>query len=299
LLGRAALGLPEPDEPEENGLVMYEAGDTTITREHAVATRIARVERTRHLRQGVMVRVFVCIALLAVPLWAGDLERARQLYARLEYEAAWQALGAEGSQDPQALLLGGQIAYQRGQYKDAVARLEQAAQVAPDRADIFLWLGRSLGQRAKAWTLSPFDYAKRCREALERAVALDPTHVDALHDLASYYLKAPPSLGGDAGKAERLAVQIAALDAAKGEYLQASMAEARQEFSRAEEHLRRAVALAPESPKVVFALAELYIQRQHHLQEARALLQRYLQMPLTPEDPPRREAERLLVRAGG
>jgi tetratricopeptide (TPR) repeat protein len=246
-----------------------------------------------------MGRVFVLIAILAVPLGAGDLERARQLYERMEYEAAWQALGTAGSQDPQVLLLGGQIAYQRGQYKEAVDRLEKAAQVAPDRAEIFLWLGRSLGQRAKTWSLRSVADATRCREALERAVALDANNVDALHDLASYYLKAPPSLGGDTGKAEQLAAQIAALDAARGEYIRARMAEERQEFSRAEAHLRRAVELAPESPKVLFALAELYIQRQRNLQEARALLHRYLQMRLTPEDPPRREAELLLGRAGG
>jgi tetratricopeptide (TPR) repeat protein len=246
-----------------------------------------------------MLRGFVVLALFAVPLWAGDLEQARRLYARLEYDAAWRALGTAGSQDPRVLLLGGQIAYQRGQYQEAVDRLEQAAQLAPDNADIFLWLGRSLGQRAKTLSLRPFAYARRCREALERSVALDATRVDALYDLASYYLKAPSFLGGDAGKAEQLAAQIAALDAATGEYIQARMAAERQEFSRAEAHLRRAVSLAPESPKVLFALAELYIQRQHNLQEARALLHRYLQMPLTPEDPPRRDAEQLLVSAGG
>jgi tetratricopeptide (TPR) repeat protein len=251
------------------------------------------------LLQGIMCRGFVLIAILAVPLWAGDLERARQLYERMEYEAALRALGTEGSQDPQVLLLGGQIDYQRGKYKEAVDRLEKAAQLAPNSAEIFLWLGRSLGQRAKTWSLSSFEYATRCRKALERAVALDAKHVEALHDLASYYLKAPPSLGGDAGTAEQLAAQIAALDAARGEYIQARIAEERKEFSRAEDHLRRAVEMAPESPKVLFALAELYIQRKRNLQEARALLHRYLQMQLTPEDPPRREAELLLGRAGG
>lgn len=257
------------------------------------------VNRARHGRQAIMWRVFVGLAIVAVPLWAGDLQQARQFYARLEYDAAWRALGTADSQDPRVLLLQGQIAYQRGQYKDAVDRLKQAAQLAPDHAAIFLWLGRSLGQRAKRVSLRPFTLAQRCREALERAVALDPTQVDALYDLASYHLKAPSFLGGDVGKAEQLAARIAALDAATGEYIQARMAEARQEFSRAEAHLRRAVALAPDSPKMLFALAELHIQRQHNLTEARALLHRYLQMPLTPEDPPRRDAERLLANAGG
>jgi hypothetical protein len=57
--------------------------------------------------------------------------------------------------------------------------------------------------------------------------------------------------------------------------------------------------LALESPKGLFVQAELYIQRKHHLTEARALFPRYLQMPLTPEESQRRDAERLLVNAGG
>lgn len=276
----------------------------------------------------------VTLIILAAPLWAGDLEGARQLYQRTEYEAALRALGTEGSQDVWGLLLAGQIAYQLGQYKEAVERLEKASQLEAGSAEIFLWLGRSLGRRAE--TSSVFTapgYAGRCREALERAVTLDGKHVEAMSALVAYYLEAPGVLGGSVAKAERLAPQIAALDAATGQYVQARIAEQRKDFSRAAAHLRRAAEMAPqqidrqidlakffarrgevqqseqalaqaaeaapESPQLLFARAELYIQQARNLEEARVLLRRYLQMPLTPEDPPRREAHRLLVKAGG
>jgi cytochrome c-type biogenesis protein CcmH/NrfG len=293
-----------------------------------------RENLTESLLKGVMCRVLVCFAILAAPLWAGDLEHARQLYQRTAYEAALRALGAEGSQDAWGLLLAGQIYYQLGQYKEAAAQLEKASQLEPGGAEIFLWLGRSLGRWAE--TSSYFTapgYARRCREALERAVALDGKNVEAMSDLVAYYLEAPGFLGGSLGKAERLAPRIAALDAAEGQYVQARIAEQRKDFSGAEAHLRRAVEMAPrqidrwidlakffarrgdvqqseqalakaaevapETPKLLFARAKLYIQLERNLEEARVLLQRYLQMPLTPEDPPRREADRLLVKAGG
>jgi cytochrome c-type biogenesis protein CcmH/NrfG len=232
------------------------------------------------------------------------------------------------------LLLSGQIHYQLGNYKEASDQLEKASHLEPRRAEIFLWLGRSLGRRAETshFFTAP-GYAARCREALERAVALDGHDVGAMSDLAMYYLEAPGFLGGGLDKAEKLAARIAALDTAEGESMAARMAEKRQDFSAAEAHLQRAAEMAPRqieplialaqflarrgevqqseqalahaaqitpaSPKLLFARAELYIRQERNLEAAHALLRRYLQMPLTPEDPPRREAERLLAKTRG
>jgi cytochrome c-type biogenesis protein CcmH/NrfG len=282
----------------------------------------------------VLVQICVLIATLAAPLWASDLEGARQLYQHAAYEAAWRALQGEDSQDARVLLLAGQIQYQLGNYKEASDQLGKASQLEPERAEIFLWLGRSLGRRAEtANILSAPGYAVRCREALERAVALDVYNISAMNDLLTYYLQAPGFLGGGIEKAERLAAKIAGLDAAEGQSVAARMAEKRQDFSAAEAHLQRAVELEPRqverlielaqffarqgaviqseqsfaqaaemmpaAPKLLFARAELYIRQQRYIAEAHTLLRRYLQMPLTPEDPPRREAERLLAKTGG
>jgi tetratricopeptide (TPR) repeat protein len=153
-----------------------------------------------------------------------------------------------------------------------------------------------------------------------------------MNDLATYYLEAPGFLGGGVDKAVQLASRIASLDAAAEHSVRARIAEKRRDFSGAEAHLQKAVEMAPrqvdpliklaqffarhgklqqgeqalaaaaevapESPRLLFARAEMYVQQRHNLREAQLLLQRYLRMPLTPEDPPRREAERLLAASG-
>ena len=117
----------------------------------------------------VIVRICVLFGILAAPLWASDLEGARQLYQHAAYEAAWRALQGEGSQDARVLLLAGQIDYQLGNYKDASDQLEKASHLEPGSAEIFLWLGRSLGRRAEMSNFfSAPGYAVRCREALLR-----------------------------------------------------------------------------------------------------------------------------------
>lgn len=257
-------------------------------------------KRTASLLTGILFWIFAFVAIPTTPLWAGNIDQARQLYQRTQYKAALQALGAEDAQDARVLLLAGQIYYQLGENENALERLEKAAQLERSSAEISLWLGRSLGQRAKtASYVNPLKlkYAIRCREALERAVELDAKNVEAMSNLASYYLKAPESLGGSLEKAKKLAAQIAALDPVREQYVQARIATREQHFSTAEGYLQQVATITPNAPALLFTRAELYIQEKHNLEEARALLRRYLQMPLTPEDPPRWEAELLLKEA--
>jgi hypothetical protein len=61
----------------------------------------------------------------------------------------------------------------------------------------------------------------------------------------------------------------------------------------------RAAKMAPGQPKVAFAIASADIEAHRNRERARLLLQQYLNATLTPDDPPRREAEKLLRRTGG
>ena len=62
----------------------------------------------------------------------------------------------------------------------------------------------------------------------------------------------------------------------------------------------RARKTAPGLPRVAFAIARADIENQRgSLERARSLLEEYLHASLTPDDPPRQEAEKRLRRAGG
>jgi len=164
-------------------------------------------------------------------------------------------------------------------------------------------------------------------------VQLDPRNLDALSDLFEYYLEAPGFLGGGMDKAQATAQQISNIDAGEGHWSQAKIAEKRKEYGSAEAQLRRAIELspqrvgrfielakflakqgryeeaeqslaqaekiAPSSPKLIYAKADLYIRNKRNLDVAKSLLIRYLSMNLSPDDPPRSEARKLLKQAQG
>ncbi len=176
-------------------------------------------------------------------------------------------------------------------------------------------------------------HASKARQCFERAVALDPHNREAKNDLFDFYLNAPGFLGGGMEKAEAIAKSIANERPPESEFEEAQLADRRKDYAAAEAHLRRAMELAPgeagrivdlaryvakrgrlkESdelfeearklapglPRVAFAEARVDIENRRNLEQARGLLQQYLHASLTPDDPPRQEAEKLLRRAGG
>jgi cytochrome c-type biogenesis protein CcmH/NrfG len=56
----------------------------------------------------------------------------------------------------------------------------------------------------------------------------------------------------------------------------------------------QAAQMDPENPRIIYYRAETYVESQRNLKEAGRLLERYLALPLTPDDPPRESAQALL-----
>jgi cytochrome c-type biogenesis protein CcmH/NrfG len=70
-------------------------------------------------------------------------------------------------------------------------------------------------------------------------------------------------------------------------------------YQEAEQSFERADKVAPNSPRVVYARACVYVEAHRNLDVARELLKRYMTMDLQPDDPPKAQAAKLLREAHG
>ena len=262
------------------------------------------------------------------------LVEAQKLYNSTNFEQSLTVLQAIQPKDGPVFALMGRDYYMQAEFRRATDVLEKAVQIDPANAEYALWAGRAWGRRAE--TSGPFTapgYASRARQYLEKSVQLNPMNLEVQSDLFEYYLDAPGFLGGGLDKAETTAARMTQISPAEGQWAEAKIAEKRKQSRTAEAHLRRAVELAPQqvgkilelarfltrqgryqeaeqsfaraekvapnSPRVIFGRASVYVEAHRNLEIAQELLKRYMTMDLQPDDPPKREAARLLREAHG
>jgi len=277
----------------------------------------------------------ICLVLVAAAAFGQtELKRAEALYLQTEYQASLSLLREAGPATAAVYCLEGKNYFMLGDFKKATDVFEKAFAANPGNSEYAHWLGRGYGRRAE--TSNPLmapHYASKARQYFEKAVALDANNGEALNDLFDYYLEAPGFLGGGYDKAEQVAKRIAEHNEAEGHFAQAQLADRRKQFDTAEEHLRHAMELAPRqvgrvldlakylarhgriqeseaafdraeqiqpnSPQVLFARAHIYIEQKRNLDKARIMLEKYIQSRLTPDDPSREQAEKLLRQIEG
>ena len=260
------------------------------------------------------------------------LSRAEELYRRTEYRAVVDVVQGVDPKTAAGYALLGKALFMEGRYKEALGNLEKAIAEDSGNSDYYDWLGRAYGRLAESSSfVSALGYAKKTVRAFERAVDLGPSNLEALSDLFEFYLEAPGMVGGGLEKAEAIAMRIAVVNEAERHWTSARIAEKRKDAAAAEREYRAAMEAAPHEPgraldlatflysrgrypeseilfrdvearhpncpKVLFARAAAYIHGKRNLEEAQALLQKYLDSQTTSDDPPRLEALALLKSA--
>ena len=275
--------------------------------------------------------------IVTLALTAGPQDRALELFRATDYPGAIAIL--RDAKDARGLELLGRSYLAEGDYRRATETLERAVALEPSNSMMYTWLARAYGHRAEtSFALNAAHNANRTRECFERAIELDPSNRSALGDLFDFYLQAPAVVGGGVDKAKALLPQIARYDPVGHELDEASLAEHAKQFDKAEQHLHRAIEIGPRDadpqsklqvslakflarrarfeeseqvfrraaeinplcPRLDFDRAETYIQTRRNPAEARDLLRKYLAARnLTPEDPARHDALRLLKKVEG
>jgi tetratricopeptide (TPR) repeat protein len=278
-------------------------------------------------------RPVTLVLLFCFPILGSEEERTRAiaLYQQTEYRNSLRVLESNPKHEAVDDFLAGKNYYMLREYKKSIGSLEKAVAQDANNAEYVLWLGRAYGRRAETSWLFAMPNASKARQCFERAVALNPHYHEALNDLFEFYLNAPSIVGGGLDKARALAERAKADRPAEYEYEEAQLADKRKEYAAVEAHYRRAMELAPaepgrymdlarylakrgsleesdalfvqaakiapSDPRIAFERAQIYIENQRNLPEARNLLRQYLGFKVTPDDPPKQTAEELLREA--
>jgi tetratricopeptide (TPR) repeat protein len=193
-------------------------------------------------------------------------------------EAAAEARAAlkQNGSDEAALHCMGRVFLVQDKSGEAVGWFEQAVKANDKVALHHLWLGNALGTEApKANKLRQPFLARRVKTEFEQAVALDPTMIDARRGLVQFYTMAPGVMGGSREKANEQVAAITKLNAMRGHFERAWIAERDKDVATTEREYVAATTAAPDSALAFSNLGNFY-RRQKKWTEATTAFERVL-----------------------
>ncbi len=158
------------------------------------------------------------------------------------------------------------LALQQPGAEAAVALADRVVVARPQDADAWYYAGQAYGRMAiQASMLRKPGWASKTRDAFQKAVSLDPDHLDARQGLVQFYTMAPAVMGGGKDKAAAEITAYAARNAAGGHYLRAASLDG----PAAEREWRAAVRLSPDDSRFRRGLVA-YLDRGKRAPEALA-----------------------------
>jgi len=213
------------------------------------------------MKHRLLIRAFAVLAfaLLAIPLRAQSVEQGIQLFNARKYAEARMVLLPHGQADASAAFYLGRIEMENNDADKAADWFEAAVKLNPKSAVYHDWLARAYGtqaQHASKFRL-PF-LARKTKNVLESALALDPDNLEVRDDLITYYTQAPGFLGGSKEKALEMALEIRKRNAYRGSLAAANLCAAEKDLACVERELTGMVTSYPDSAAVYASLAAFY-----------------------------------------
>jgi tetratricopeptide (TPR) repeat protein len=216
-------------------------------------------------------------------------EAAIGLYKSKNYPAArpaFEKLVASDPRDAEAHFYLGMMAERRGDLDEAIAQLEAATSFDPKNSLYFTELGGAYGgAAAKAGLLAKLGWAKKCQDALEKAVALDPANLDARNGLVSFYRAAPTFAGGGIDKAYAEAEEIQRRDPLIGAAVLGQLYISEKKYDEAFELYEKTLRSFPDHYLTLYAIGRTSAQTGLRPQRGEQALRRCLELKPVKGDP--------------
>lgn len=178
------------------------------------------------------------------------LEKATRLIRERNFQEAQGLLDRAVQADPfnaDAWYEMGELQWATKNSRKAVEFADKAIRINPGKANYYVLRGNALGNLAQNANLfQALGLAKSGREALEKAVELEPRNRTAVFALFNWYFNVSTLGGGSLDKAMVLAEQTQSLDPSRGHYLKGKVLQKHKNPGGAQAEYRLAIAADPQ-----------------------------------------------------
>ena len=219
--------------------------------------------------------------LLQIPLFAwsqSNFDKGQKLFAQNKFVEAKPYFEKETNEHPNnlaALEYLGDIYGHTQNWNNAILYYDKLKKLKPNEANYYYKYGGALGMKAKdGGPIVALGIIGDMKKSFEKAIELNPKHIDARWALIEYYLQLPGFVGGSERKAQKFASELFALSPVDGYLAKGHIDEYFERYKKAEINYKKAVEVGG-SKTTYERLAELYKYKLHQPEKAKAAIEEY------------------------
>lgn len=226
-----------------------------------------------------MKKLFLLAFLLPLLVFSQtNYEKAEKLFNQEKYTLAKPLFEIALKESPNNLKIIeylGDIASHTDDWDKSVYYYEKLKNLKPTVADYYFKYGGALGMKAqKGGKWVAIRLIGDIRGSLEKAIELDPNHIEARWALIEYYLQLPGFIGGSEKKAQRYSSELAKISPVDGYLSKAHIDEYFKRYKSAEQNYIKAIQVG--GSKLTYErLAQLYKEKLNQPDKALKVLEKY------------------------
>jgi tetratricopeptide (TPR) repeat protein len=205
-------------------------------------------------------------------------EKAEKLFNKGKYVEAksiFENIVDANPKDLKALEYLGDIEGINKSWDKAMVYYDKLKKLNPSNADYHYKYGGCLGMKAKdSNKFKALGMIEDIKASFEKAINLNPDHIEARWALIELYLQLPGIVGGSERKAQRYANELLKISLVDGYLAKGHIAEYFKRYKDAEKNYTKAIAISG-SKTTYKKLADLYKNKMNQPEKAKLLLENY------------------------
>ena len=222
---------------------------------------------------------FLFLFIYLIPIFAisqTDFDKAEKLYSSKNFEQSkvlFQNYLKDNPNNIKSIEYLGDIAGQNKSWDNAIYYYNKLKQLKPTEANYHYKYGGVMGMKAKESNkFKALGMISEIKSSFEKAISLNPKHIEARAALVEFYLQLPGIVGGSEKKALLYANEIAQISAVDGYLSKGHIAEYFGRFKEAEIQYKKAIEIS-KSKNSYRILANLYKNKMGQPEKAKSILE--------------------------
>jgi tetratricopeptide (TPR) repeat protein len=226
-----------------------------------------------------MKKFLTFLLLFPMVIWSQvDFSKTEKLFETGKYEQAKPLLENFLKENPNHLKTIESLGDIAGHYKSwdkAIVYYKKLKQLKPSEANYYYKYGGALGMKAKdSNKFKALGMIGEVKESFEKAIELNPKHIEARWALVMIYIQLPGIVGGSESKAKKYANELLAISPVDGYLSKGHIEEYFERYTAAEKNYIKANEIG-KSKATYQALYHLYLKKLNDPKKAAELKQQY------------------------